>query len=159
VGSGFKSRGVYESPEILHDFRAFCSPCEKGWWSLGNPVVHFELIGPDPAELRRFYAALFGWVGVAGAPVASAISSVDSYSFVEPDAGAAPAAGGIGGGPGYSARAVFYVGVDDVRDTLDRVLQLGGSVVLEPQRNGGGEVLVAHFTDPAGNLVGIAGPA
>src|SRR5919198_2837710 len=26
-----------------------------------NPVVHFELNGPDPAGLARFYADLFGW--------------------------------------------------------------------------------------------------
>jgi len=29
---------------------------------------------------------------------------------------------------------------------------------LAPQRNQGGGVTVAHFRDPAGNLVGIAGP-
>jgi hypothetical protein len=34
---------------------------------VANPVVHCEIIGPDPDELRRYYAELFGWaVGVAG---------------------------------------------------------------------------------------------
>jgi hypothetical protein len=32
-------------------------------------------------------------------------------------------------------------------------------VALTAQRNEGGNVVVAHFRDPAGNLVGIAGPA
>lgn len=26
-----------------------------------NPVVHFEMPGPDGSVLTRFYAALFGW--------------------------------------------------------------------------------------------------
>ena len=30
--------------------------------NMGNPVVHFELIGPDPARLREFYSRLFGCV-------------------------------------------------------------------------------------------------
>ena len=28
---------------------------------MGQPVVHFEIIGSDPATLRRYYAELFGW--------------------------------------------------------------------------------------------------
>jgi hypothetical protein len=31
--------------------------------------------------------------------------------------------------------------------------------VLLPQRNEGGALSVAHFLDPAGNLVGLAGPS
>jgi len=42
---------------------------------MGNPVVHFELIGPDPARLRAFYSALLGRDAPAGAPVAPAISA------------------------------------------------------------------------------------
>jgi uncharacterized protein len=28
---------------------------------MGQPVVHFEIIGPDPAKLRSYYGELFGW--------------------------------------------------------------------------------------------------
>ena len=28
---------------------------------MGQPVVHFEIIGNDPAKLRRYYGQLFGW--------------------------------------------------------------------------------------------------
>ncbi|QQD75628.1 VOC family protein [Curtobacterium sp. YC1] len=123
-----------------------------------NAVVHVELIGPDPDRLRAFYAALFGWDSPAGAPVAAAVSDRSSYSFLDPAPGAGPVAGGIGGGPGFTAHAVFYVGVEDVAAALERVEELGGSVVLPPQRNEGGGVTVGHFHDPAGNLVGVAGP-
>jgi predicted enzyme related to lactoylglutathione lyase len=28
---------------------------------MGRPVVHFEIIGNDPAKLRGYYGELFGW--------------------------------------------------------------------------------------------------
>jgi uncharacterized protein len=125
---------------------------------MGNPVVHFELIGPDPARLRDFYAQLFGWRAAPGAPVAERISLPTEYSFITPAPDAPPAAGGIGGGPQFEGHAIFYVGVSDVDDALAQAQALGATVVLDPQRNEGGGVTVAHFHDPAGNLVGIAGP-
>ena len=126
---------------------------------MGNPVVHFELIGPDPARLRAFYGALFDWTAPAGAPVAERVSDQAEYSFLDPDPGAPAAAGGIGGGPGFASHAIFYVGVENVRAAVDRAEDLGATVVLAPQRNEGGQVTVAHILDPAGNLVGIAGPS
>ena len=126
---------------------------------MANAVVHFELIGPDPAHLRAFYAALFGWDAQPGAPVAPAISSLGDYSFISPEPEWSAAAGGIGGGAGFAAHAIFCVGVENVADALAAAEALGATVVLQPQRNPGGDVAVAHFQDPAGNLVGIAGPA
>jgi predicted enzyme related to lactoylglutathione lyase len=126
---------------------------------MANSVVHFELIGPDPALLREFYSGLFGWDAPAGAPVAAAVSQTAEYSFINPGAGWGAAAGGIGGGDGFSAHAIFYVGVDDVASTLETAQRLGGTIVLHPQRNEEGQVTVGHFRDPAGNLVGVAGPA
>ncbi|QNE48177.1 glyoxalase [Glaciihabitans sp. INWT7] len=125
---------------------------------MANPVVHFELIGPDPARLREFYSGLFGWSAPGGASVAAAISESTEYSFISPESGWAAAAGGIGGGEGFSAHAIFYVGVDDVASALDTAQRLGATITLHPQRNEGGHVTVAHFRDPAGNLVGVAGP-
>jgi predicted enzyme related to lactoylglutathione lyase len=126
---------------------------------MGNPIVHFELIGPDPARLRDFYSQLFGWDAPAGAPVADRISTPTDYSFITPDSDAPPAAGGIGGGPGFDSHAIFYVGVSNVADVLATAQTLGAAIVLPPQRNEGGHVTVGHFRDPAGNLVGVAGPA
>lgn len=28
---------------------------------MGRPVVHFEIVGRDPARLRSYYSELFGW--------------------------------------------------------------------------------------------------
>jgi predicted enzyme related to lactoylglutathione lyase len=125
---------------------------------MGNAVVHFELIGPDPARLRSFYGELFGWDAPAGSPVADRISAPSEYSFISPAAEATAAAGGIGGGPGFDSHAIFYVGVADVTAALAHAVELGAAVVLPPQRNEQGNLTVAHFRDPAGNLVGVAGP-
>ncbi|MFN2517856.1 MAG: VOC family protein [Jatrophihabitantaceae bacterium] len=125
---------------------------------MGNPVVHVELIGPDPARLRDFCAQLFGWDAPPGAPVAEAVSSTSEYSFITPSEQTPPAAGGIGGGPGYDSHAIFYVGVTNVAEALAGAEALEATTVLPPQRNEGGQVIVAHFRDPASNLVGIAGP-
>lgn len=127
---------------------------------MANPVVHFEITGPEPDKLRRYYAELFGWAAPAGAPVAPEISDVDSYSFIE--AGSAEGGGipgGIGGGPGYPARAIFYIGVPNVEQSLTEAERLGGTRVLGPAHNEAGGIYVGHFTGPAGNLVGVAGPA
>jgi predicted enzyme related to lactoylglutathione lyase len=127
---------------------------------MAAPIVHFEIIGRDPDALRRYYSKLFGWDASAGAPVAPEISDTDSYSFIDTvttkDGVGIP--GGIGGGPDRAPPAIFYVGVPDVEAALREAQRLGGNRVLGPARNEKGGVTVGLFTDPAGNVVGVAGP-
>ena len=84
------------------------------------PVVHFEIIGTDPARLRGYFGALFGWEFDTSAPVAAAVSEPDNYGFVTrattPDGTGIP--GGVGGGPGYHSQVLFYVGVPSVEAAL-----------------------------------------
>ncbi len=54
---------------------------------------------------------------------------------------------------------VFYVGVPDVAAALTEAERLGGTRRMGPDRAPGRDLVVAHFTDPEGNLVGLAGPA
>lgn len=125
---------------------------------MANPVVHFEIIGPDPARLREFYSGLFGWEAPPGASVAAAVSESTEYSFISSEVSWGAADGGIGGGEGFSAHAISYVGVDDVASALDAAQRLGATIVLHAQRNEGGHATAGHFRHPAGNLVGVAGP-
>lgn len=122
-----------------------------------NPVVHFEIIGRNPGALRRFYTALFGWTPDTDSPVAPEISDAGEYGFVS-DAAAGPIAGGIGGGPEFAPHALFYVGVDDVEEALAHAERLGGTRVLGPAHNPSGALVVGHFADPEGNVMGVAGP-
>ncbi|PZS26911.1 MAG: glyoxalase [Pseudonocardiales bacterium] len=128
---------------------------------MGQPVVHFEVIGTDPAKLRSYYGELFGWAYQENSTVAAEVSQPDGYTFIDrmttDDGTGIP--GGVGGGPAFSSHAVFYVGVPDVEEALRKAESLGGTRVMGPSRNEGGGVVVGHFTDPEGNLIGVAGPA
>ena len=120
---------------------------------MGNPVVHFEVIGQDPAALRRYYGALFGWEFDTGGPVAEAVSEPGNYGFTD---GGGSIPGGVGGGAGYPARTLFYVGVPDVEAALARAEALGGARVSGPHRSPGVELTVGFLTDPEGHLIGVA---
>lgn len=96
---------------------------------MGNPVVHFEIIGADPQRLRDYYSELFGWQFDISNPVSEAVSEPDSYGFVgrivAPDGSGIP--GGVGGGEKYPHQALFYVGVDDVEKALHDAERHGGT--------------------------------
>ncbi len=81
----------------------------------------------------------------------------DEYGFTDP--GRTPQGtgvpGGVGGGTGYEPRALFYVGVPDVAEALERAETTGWQRVMGPVTAPSG-LVVAHFRDPAGNLVGLA---
>ena len=127
---------------------------------MGQPVVHFEIIGKDPQRLRSYYSRLFGWEFASPSPVAPEVSDPDSYGFLEllTTEDGTGIRGGIGGGPGYPSHAVFYVAVPNVKAALHEAEQLGGTRVMGPVTSPNG-LVVAHFTDPEGSLVGLAGVA
>ncbi|HEY6178404.1 MAG TPA: VOC family protein [Kofleriaceae bacterium] len=127
---------------------------------MGHPVVHFEIIGKNPENLRTYYSKLFGWEFDTDSPVAEAVSQPGSYGFVDrnttSDGTGIP--GGVGGGARYDSHALFYIGVPDVEAALRNAERLGGKRRMGPQKNPGKDLVVAHFTDPEGNLIGLAGP-
>ncbi len=128
---------------------------------MGSPVVHFDIIGANPDSLRSYYSELFDWEFDVPSPVAPEISDADEYGFVTPVPMGSPDTipGGVGGGPGFAPHTVFYVGVPNVEAALLRAESLGGRRVVGPARNPNGQLVVAHFTDPEGNLIGLAGPS
>jgi uncharacterized protein len=127
---------------------------------MGQPVVHFEVTGKDPEKLRRYYGDLFGWEFDTNAPVAKSVSQAGNYGFIDrnttSDGTGIP--GGVGGGSGYSGYAIFYVGVPDVEAALQKAERLGGTRVMGPEKNPGADLMVGHFKDPEGHLIGVAGP-
>lgn len=127
---------------------------------MGQPVVHFEIIGANPDRLREYFRELFGWTFDGGALASPLVSEQGKYGFIEtmqtPDGVGIP--GGIGGGAGHASRAIFYVGVPDVEIALRDAERLGGTRLMGPTANPNGEVVVGHFADPEGNLIGVAGP-
>lgn len=126
---------------------------------MGQPVVHFEVIGKDPAGLRGYYGEMFGWEFDTSSPVSDAVSEPMNYGFVErnttSDGTGIP--GGVGGGTGYESHVIFYVGVPDVEAALQKAESLGGKRLMGPEGKPG-VLYVGQFIDPEGNLVGVAGP-
>jgi uncharacterized protein len=107
----------------------------------GRPVVHFEIEALDAERLRAFYSDLFNWE-IGEGPI---------MQF----------AAGIGGpepGPaghirqGDRSGVSLYVQVRELRASLVRAAEAGGTVVLEPFDVPGGPTLAA-IKDPEGNPV------
>jgi uncharacterized protein len=125
---------------------------------MAQPVVHFEIVGKDPTRLREYFGELFGWQFDVPSPVAQEVSAPDSYGFVNlgTSENGSGIPGGVGGGPKYESHAIFYVGVGDVEAALRRAEELGGTRVMGPATSPNG-LVVGHFTDPEGTLMGVAG--
>jgi uncharacterized protein len=123
---------------------------------VGQPVVHFEIIGRDPAKLRSYYGELFGWEFDTGDAATEAISEPGNYGFVDGSTTGDGINGGVGGGEGYEGRVIFYVSVPNVEAALKKAESLGGKRRMGPEGTPGSTV-VGQFADPEGHLVGVAG--
>ena len=125
---------------------------------MSQPVVHFEIVGKDPVVLREYFRELFGWEFDVPSPVAPEVSAPESYGFLDliTTEDGTGIRGGIGGGPGYESHALFYVGVPDVEGALRQAEELGGTRVMGPVISPNG-LVVGHFRDPEGTLIGVAG--
>jgi hypothetical protein len=118
---------------------------------MGQPVVHFEIIGKDAEKLRSYYSGLFGWEIDANNPM--------NYGMVQRDgntnAEGAGIGGGIGTGPeGYTGHVTFYVEVPDVEAALSKAESLGGSRMMGPEKVTE-ETEIGLFNDPEGHVVGV----
>jgi predicted enzyme related to lactoylglutathione lyase len=103
-----------------------------------NGIGHFDIAGPDPEALHRFYAGVFGWEVDEQGP---------GYALVGTPAGAPD------GAVLEADERSITIGV--VVPDLDRALAdaeaRGGQVVMPATDNGW--VVKAQVADPAGNLV------
>ena len=123
--------------------------------SIGQPVVHFEVIGRDAAKLQSYYSDLFGWEIDSNNPM--------NYGMVPREGNVSPDGIGIGGGIGgpgpddYPGHVTFYVAVPDVEAALAKAESLGGSRVMGPEKVMD-MVEIGLFNDPEGHLVGVVKP-
>ena len=118
---------------------------------MGQPVVHFEVIGKDGETLQRYYAELFDWDIDSGNEMGYGM--VAREGNVNPDG--VGIGGGVGGGPeGYEGHVTFYVEVPDVEAALAKAESLGGTRVMGPEELMG-QVVLGQFLDPEGHVVGV----
>ncbi len=118
---------------------------------MGQPVVHFEVIGKDPAALQSYYSELFGWEIDADNPMK--YGTVQREGNTNPDG--VGIGGGVGAGPeGYDGHVTFYVEVPDVEAALAQAESLGGTRMMGPDEPMEG-VEIGMFSDPEGHAVGV----
>ena len=83
---------------------------------VGRAVVHFEVVGQDPEELRGFYRELFDWSSTRAHRSWTRSRSRRTTGSSRPRrATGSGSPGGVGGGAGLDGHVIFYVGVPDVR--------------------------------------------
>ncbi len=112
---------------------------------MGNPVVHFEVVGREAQALQSFYKDAFDW---------QIQPAVPSYAMALPGSEGG-INGGIGATPdGSAGHVTFYVAVPDLEATLSKIESLGGSTVMGPEDVPEGPT-IAMFADPEGHLVGL----
>ena len=119
---------------------------------MGQPVVHFEVIGKDGESLRRYYSELFGWDIDANNPMGYGTIQREGNT----DADGAGIGGGVGNAPeGYDGHLTFYVQVPDVEAALVKAEELGGKRLMGPDEVPGMGIVLGHMTDPEGHLIGV----
>ena len=118
---------------------------------MGQPVVHFEVIGKDGDKLRSYYGDLFGWEFDTNNPMNYGVVTRDGNTN---DDGAG-IGGGVAGGPeGYEGHVTFYVEVPDVEASLAKAEELGGTRIMGPDDVMEGLTL-GQFSDPEGHVIGV----
>ena len=118
---------------------------------MGQPVVHFEIIGKDTAKVRSYYADLFGWEFETNNPM--------NYGIVQREANTNSDGIGIGGGggagpDGYPGHVTFYIEVPDVEAALTQAEGLGGTRLMGPEKIMD-QVELGQFADPEGHVIGV----
>jgi uncharacterized protein len=119
---------------------------------MGQPVVHFEVIGTDGEKLQKYYAELFGWEIDADNDMKYGMVSRDSNPAADGNLGIG---GGVAGGPpGYAGHVTFYVAVPDVEAALQKAEELGGKRIMGPEKIMD-MVELGQFSDPEGHVIGL----
>lgn len=107
------------------------------------PIVFIDIVGPELAKQAAFYREVFGWeVGAGGTFSVPATTPMQGVLRVE-DPKDNP-----------TVERVIYLGVPDINTTLGAIAAHGGKAVL-PRLEVPNVAILALFTDPAGNRMGL----
>ena len=121
---------------------------------MSQPVVHFEIIGADPARLRGYYGKLFGWEYGLGDAQTEAVSAPGQYGFIDgKTTGQNGINGGVGGGSGRVPQVLFYVAVPSVAAALADAERLRGEALAA---KAAAEQTLAQATAEAEGILGNA---
>jgi|ERR1700690_823646 predicted enzyme related to lactoylglutathione lyase len=116
---------------------------------MGDPVTQFQIITREPAKHAEFYSTVFGWNIRCDNPLGYLVAN--------------PGAKGISGGfwpapPEATAFVQLFLEVKDISETIRKVTENGGAVIIPPQTLPEGEQM-AILRDPVGISFGVVVPA
>jgi uncharacterized protein len=118
---------------------------------MGQPVVHFEIVGKDGEKLKSYYSELFGWEINSDNPMKYGLVAREGNV----NADGVGIGGGVGAGPeGYAGHVTFYVEVPDVEAALAKAESLGGTRMMGPEKVMEG-VEIGLFNDLEGHVMGV----
>ena len=118
---------------------------------MGEPVVHFEIIGTDGEKLQSYYSELLGWDIDADNEMKYGVVAREGNT----NSDGVGIGGGVAGGPeGYTGHVTFYVQVADVEAALAKAESLGGTRMMGPDEVMDG-LVIGLFNDPEGHVVGV----
>jgi predicted enzyme related to lactoylglutathione lyase len=116
---------------------------------MGNPVVQWQIVSPDPQQTVRFYGQLFGWT--------TNQHNALGYVAVQTQAGKG-IDGGIWPAPAHVAGFVqLFVEVPDVDTCVAAAIRLGATVVVPASPLPDGDT-IAVLRDPSGISIGVCRP-
>lgn len=115
---------------------------------MGRPVVYWEMMSKDPANVAAFYAKVFDWT-------VEDVPQMD-YRFMKTGSDI-----GINGGilkpprpEPWPGNMLCYIDVDDLAAYRDKIVAAGGKIHVEEQAVPGYGTF-SLFTDPEGRMMGL----
>jgi uncharacterized protein len=113
---------------------------------MNHTIVHFEIPADDPNKLSEFYNELFGWK-------IEQVPDMDYWMITT-----APDGEGVNGGmmtrQAPQQQIMNYVWVESVDDFSDKVVSLGGKILV-PKKEVGDMGWFAVCQDPQGNVFAL----
>ena len=125
-----------------------------------NPVVHFEMPYDNRVRMAKFYESVFGWqTQMLGEDMGNYVLA----TTIETGESGPKKPGAINGGffpkkPDWPAQyPSVVIAVDDVKESIKKVIDAGGKVLGEPMEIPGVGQYVS-FIDTEGNRVSMLQP-
>lgn len=125
-----------------------------------NPVVHFEMPYDDRGRMAKFYESAFGWqTQVLGEDMGNYVLAATTETDENgPKKNCAINGGFYSKNPDWPAQyPSVVIAVDDIKESIKKVTDLGGKVLGEPMDIPGVGQYVS-FIDTEGNRVSMLQP-
>ena len=116
---------------------------------MDSPAILFEIVALNRETLVEFYTNVFGW------PAQGNTGSTFIHFPPAPRQLISIIAQAVPGKPGWGKGVTFYLQVESLKTTLEKIEAHGGAVVVTPMAVAQEGFCFAMFEDPECNLIGL----